>query len=86
MQRWSRDRLNDYILLPATPGFVLRSNCFFVSHFWQTKDDPDPDSKYLRLLQDELQSQPWSYTRVNWTCIPQHPRSEKENVYLLRSL
>lgn len=86
MQKWSRDRLNDYVLLPATPGFVLRSNCFFVSHFWQTKDDPDPDGKYLRLLQDELQSQPWSYIWVDWTCIPQHPRSEKENAYFLRSL
>jgi len=73
MQKWSRDRLEDYVLLPAAPGFVLRSICFFVSHFWQTRDDPDPDGKYLRLLQDELQSQPWSYVWVDWTCIPQDP-------------
>ena len=33
MQKWSRDRLYDYVLLPTTPGYVLRSNCFFASHF-----------------------------------------------------
>lgn len=86
MQRWSRDRLDDYVLLPATPGFVLRTNCFFASHFWQTKDNPDPDGKHLRLLQNELQPQSWSYIWVDWTCIPQHPRSERENAYFLRSL
>jgi len=86
MQKWSRDRLDDYVLLPATPGFVLRTNCFFVSHFWQTRDDPDPYGKCLRLLQNELCSQPWSYIWVDWTCIPQHPRSEREEAYFLRSL
>lgn len=86
LQKWSRDRLDDYVLLPATPGFVLRSNCFFVSHFWQTRDDPDPDGTCLRLLQDELRSQPWSYIWVDWTCIPQDPRTDKEDAYFLRSL
>ncbi|KAK2041675.1 hypothetical protein LZ31DRAFT_586326 [Colletotrichum somersetense] len=86
MQKWSRDRLDDYILLPAARGFVLRTDCFFVSHFWQTESDPDPDGKYLRLHQNDLRSQAWSYIWVDWTCIPQHPRSEKEEAYFLRSL
>ncbi|KAK2028976.1 hypothetical protein LX32DRAFT_639490 [Colletotrichum zoysiae] len=86
MQKWSRDRLDDCILLPTAQGFVLRTNCFFVSHFWQTNNDPDPDGKYLRLNQNELRSQPWSYIWVDWTCIPQHPRSEREEGYFLRSL
>ncbi|KAK0624280.1 hypothetical protein B0T14DRAFT_536793 [Immersiella caudata] len=72
MQKWSRDRLDDYVLLPATPGF--------------TRDDPDPDGKYLRLHQNELQSQSWSYVWVDWSCIPQHPRSDREGVYFLPSL
>jgi len=86
VQKWSRDRLDDYVLLPATPGFVLRSNCFFVSHFWQTRDDPDPDGKFLRLVQQELKAQDWSYIWVDWSCVPQDPRSENESVYFMRSL
>lgn len=75
MQKWSRDRLDDYVLLPASPGYVLRTYCFFVSHFWQTRDDPDPDGTYLRLVQDNLRLQSWDYVWVDWSCIPQHPRS-----------
>ena len=86
MQKWSRDRLEDYVLLPATPGFVLRTSCFFVSHFWHLKDNPDPDGKYLRLLQGELQTQPWSYVWVDWTCAPQEARSRSEEIYFLRTL
>ncbi|KAF9877164.1 hypothetical protein CkaCkLH20_05430 [Colletotrichum karsti] len=86
LTKWSRDRLDDYVLLPALNGFVLRSECFFVSHFWLTSNDPDPDGKYLRLLQQELEPQSWSYIWVDWTCIPQHPRTEREQAYFLRGL
>ncbi|TGJ85694.1 hypothetical protein E0Z10_g3042 [Xylaria hypoxylon] len=86
MTKWSRDRLDDYILLPATPGFVMRTDCFFVSHFWRTQDDPDPDGTYLRRLQKELRPQPWSYIWTDWTCTPQAPRNEKEEYYFTRTL
>ncbi|RYC60378.1 hypothetical protein CHU98_g5831 [Xylaria longipes] len=86
MTKWSSDRLDDYVLLPALNGYVGRRECFFVSHFWHTKDDPDPDGTYLRLHQEQLQPQAWLYIWVDWTCIPQHPRSQQEDVYFLRSL
>ena len=86
MTKWSRDRLDDYILLPVTPGYVSRIDCFFVSHFWRTKDHPDPDGTYLRLHQQELSWQPWLYIWTDWTCMPQHPRSPVEEVYFLRTL
>ncbi|KAI0205201.1 hypothetical protein F4808DRAFT_410915, partial [Astrocystis sublimbata] len=86
MSKWSSDRLDDYVLLPALPGYVSRRECFFVSHFWRTKDDPDPEGEYLRLHQAELRSQPWQYIWVDWTCIPQAPRSEQEEFFFLRSL
>ncbi|KAI0531760.1 hypothetical protein GGR58DRAFT_518250 [Xylaria digitata] len=86
MTKWSRDRLDDYVLLPATPGFVTRADCFFVSHLWRTQDDPDPDGKYLCLLQDELRLQTWSYIWTDWTCAPQAPRAEKEEKYFTRTL
>ncbi|KAI1119186.1 hypothetical protein F5Y14DRAFT_396827 [Nemania sp. NC0429] len=86
MTKWGRDRLDHYILLPGFPGFVTRRECFFVSHFWQTRDHPDPFGTHLRLHQNELRLQPWSYIWVDWTCIPQHPRSQLEELYFLRAL
>src|SRR4051794_15800218 len=38
LSKWSPGRLDDYVLLPAAPGYVQRTECFFVSHFWHTKD------------------------------------------------
>ncbi|KAK4108418.1 hypothetical protein N656DRAFT_428057 [Canariomyces notabilis] len=86
MAKWSKDRLDDYILLPAMMGFVLRRECFFVSHFWQSKDDPDPGGKYLRLHQRELRPQAWSYIWIDWTCMPQEPRTKSEEAYFERAL
>jgi hypothetical protein len=86
MRKWSPDQLEDYILMPAHPGFVMRRDCFFVSHFWRTKEHPDPDGKYLRLLQNELRSQEWAYIWVDWTCMPQSRRSISEEAYFNRCL
>ncbi|KAI0490447.1 hypothetical protein F4859DRAFT_458046 [Xylaria cf. heliscus] len=86
MAKWTADRLDDYVLLPALNGYVRRRECFFVSHYWHTKDDPDPNGTYLRLHQEQLRPQSWLYIWVDWTCIPQEPRSQQEKVYFLRSL
>ncbi|KAK1478698.1 hypothetical protein CTAM01_14980 [Colletotrichum tamarilloi] len=84
--KWNRDRLEDYVLLPALNNFVMRSECFFVSHFWTTSNDPDPDGSCLRLHQKELGVQSWSHIWVDWTCLPQYPRTESEEEYFLRGL
>lgn len=86
MNKWNRDRLDDYILLPASHGFVTRTECFFVSHFWRSQTDPDPGGEYLNLVQRDLELQSWSYVWVDWTCLPQDPRSDAEEVYFLRAL
>jgi hypothetical protein len=86
MKKWSRDVLDDYVLLPASPGFVMRRDCFFVSHFWRTQDHPDLDGEYLHLHQAELESQTWSYIWVDWTCMPQSPRLLPEEAYFHRYL
>ncbi|KFZ01474.1 hypothetical protein V501_09979 [Pseudogymnoascus sp. VKM F-4519 (FW-2642)] len=86
MKKWSRNELNDYVLLPASLGFVSRRDCFFVSHFWQTQEDPDPGGEYLRLHQAELKPQTWSYIWVDWTCMPQSPRLPQEEAYFSRCL
>ena len=86
LQKWSRERLEDYVLLPALPGFVLRRDCFFVSHYWGTRTDPDPDGQYLRLHQANMDGQDWSYIWVDWTCMPQGPRTKPEELYFKRCL
>lgn len=86
MTKWSRDRLDDYILLPASKGFVTRAKCFFVSHFWDSHNDPDPGGKYLKRMQLELGPQSWSYIWVDWTCLPQDPWTDNEETYFLRAL
>ncbi|CAN9443198.1 unnamed protein product [Alternaria alternata] len=84
--KWSRDVLDDYVLIPAEPGFVWRRDCFLISHFWRERENPDPDGEILRLHQAELESQTWSYIWVDWTCMPQHPRSPPETNYFYRGL
>lgn len=81
MTQWSRNNLDDYILLPASPGFVWRLDCFFVSHFWHSPTHPDPQGEYLRKHQEELAPQQWSYIWLDWSCMPQSPRSAAEQCY-----
>ncbi|PVH70013.1 hypothetical protein DL98DRAFT_564276 [Cadophora sp. DSE1049] len=86
MEKWSRDRLDDYILLPGLKNFVWRKDCFFVSHFWDSANHPDPDGTCLRLHQKELEPQSWAYIWVDWSCMPQEPRSVPEERFFRRSL
>lgn len=86
LTKWSEDRLDDFVILPASVGYVTRAECIFLSHFWQKHDDPDPDGKHLSLLQRELRPQSWSYIWVDWSCIPQHPRSQPQATYFIRAL
>jgi hypothetical protein len=86
MTKWSRDSLDGYILMPASNGWVTRAGCMFVSHYWRTKVDPDPDGKYLKLIQEELKPQSWSFIWVDWSCLPQEPRGPREENYFWRGL
>ncbi|KAM7187004.1 hypothetical protein V8F33_011476 [Rhypophila sp. PSN 637] len=87
MTKWSRLNLDDYVLLPATSGwFVRRDESFFTSHSWRSATEPDPGGKYLKLLQHDLGQQEWSYVWLDWTCAPQHPRTEEEDRCFGRTL
>lgn len=85
-RKWSSEVLDDYVLIPAARGYVWRTDCFFVSHFWRDRKNPDPDGQTLRLHQAELKAQTWSYIWVDWTCLPQHPRSPSEETYFHHGL
>lgn len=82
--KWDRDRLDDYVLLPAMPGFVTRGECTLISHFWRTRNDPGDE--FLRRQQEGVRSNPCSYVWIDWSCMPQHPRSVKEDTYFRRAL
>jgi hypothetical protein len=42
LMKWHPVRLDEYILLPIDYGFVNQEDCFFVSHYWHTREHPDP--------------------------------------------
>ncbi|KAF6814433.1 hypothetical protein CMUS01_12650 [Colletotrichum musicola] len=86
MTKWEGDRLDDYVVFPVFPGFVTRDKCFFISHFWRQEDHPDPNGEDLRLHQTSLTPASWSYIWVDWSCLPQHPRSDIEEAYFRRAL
>ncbi|KAJ6284926.1 hypothetical protein J3E71DRAFT_390004 [Bipolaris maydis] len=70
-RKWSREVLDDYVLLPAMPDY---------------RQNPDPDGQTLRLHQAQIGPQEWLYIWVDWTCLPQHPRSGPEETYFSHGL
>jgi hypothetical protein len=86
MTKWHPGRLDEYILLPIDYGFVNNRDCFFVSHYWHTREHPDPDGRDLHLFRGDLVQQEWSYIWVDWTCMPQAPRSQVQQGYFQRML
>ncbi|EFR02374.1 hypothetical protein MGYG_05370 [Nannizzia gypsea CBS 118893] len=52
--RWDSSQLDTYILIPVVPGFVNKDDYLFISHYWNTREHPDPDGEDCRLLQDFL--------------------------------
>jgi hypothetical protein len=71
--KWDPDRLDEYILLPVEYGFANRKDCFFVSHYWRSRDHPDPKGEDFRLSHKDLSKVEWSYVWVDWTFMPQVP-------------
>lgn len=65
MSKWSSTSLDGYVLLPATDKYVTPGDCFFLSHFRQTREDPDPRGDFLRKNQALLSSQSWKYIWVD---------------------
>ncbi|RYP91200.1 hypothetical protein DL770_002677 [Monosporascus sp. CRB-9-2] len=87
--KWDPSRLDEYILLPVSQGFVNTNDCFYVSHFWNTKKHPDPKGEDFRLIRGDLAGLSWKYIWIDWTCLPQSRRSGIQEKYfttmLLRS-
>ena len=84
--KWDASLLNEYVLLPVSHGFVNKRDCFYVSHFWRTKEHPDPQGEDFRLTYEDLANQSWSYVWVDWTCLPQDPRSKTQMEYSTKML
>lgn len=72
LSKWDANRLDDYIVLPVSYGYVNNENCYFVSHYWQDIDNPDRHGNDLRMFKEDLaDDEKWSYIWVDWTCMPQ---------------
>lgn len=86
LTKWNASQLDDYIVLPINYGYVNNEDCYFVSHYWREKDNPDPHGDDLRTFQEDLaDDEKWSYIWVDWTCMPQGDdqgvRSDREKHY-----
>lgn len=84
--KWDPDRLDEYILLPIHYGFANNYDCFFVSHYWRTREHPDPRGDDFHLFREDLEKMEWSYVWLDWTCMPQVPRSEVQQRYFKKML
>ncbi|RYP75991.1 hypothetical protein DL771_002063 [Monosporascus sp. 5C6A] len=84
--KWDPSRLDEYVLLPLAQGFINMDDCFYVSHFWNTKEHPDPTGEDFRLIRDDLAGQDWKYIWIDWTCLPQSTRSEIQEKYFTKML
>ena len=86
MIKWDPNGLDQYIILPIDWGFVNQKDCFFVSHFWRERHHPDPDGTDLRLFHEDFKAPDFSYVWLDWTCMPQAPRTAAEQSYFNRML
>lgn len=89
--QWSSASFENYVLISGGSGFVNNKQCTFISHFWRKKEDPDPEGIDLSLLQADLRDlrddlEPSTYIWVDWTCLPQAPRTAAEDFYFQRML
>jgi hypothetical protein len=50
------------------------------------REHPDPHAVDLVQIQQDLKNQEWSYVWVDWTCVPQVPRTELQQEYFNRML
>ncbi|KLO89437.1 uncharacterized protein LW93_1496 [Fusarium fujikuroi] len=85
LAKWNPNRLDQYILLPISYGYVNNKDCYFVSHYWREQGNPDPAGVDLAAFKNDLASDSgWLYIWVDWTCMPQGncgKRSDLENYY-----
>lgn len=86
LMQWDESRLDDYVLIPVAAGFVNKTDCVFVSHFWRTGQHPDPEGLDFNLLREDLANSRCSYVWVDWTCLPQGKLSDLQKYYFQVSL
>jgi tetratricopeptide (TPR) repeat protein len=89
LQKWDPNCLERYVLLPMKAELVNSEDCIFVSHYWKTPTDPDPEGEGLRQLQRLLGAGWWgkgAYIWVDWTCLPQAERTAPQQQYFSRVL
>ena len=62
----------------------IKSDKYFISHRWLASDHPDPHCNKLTILKTKID--PNSYYWIDYSCLPQHPRSKKEEKVFQESL
>jgi hypothetical protein len=85
--KWDPARLDDYVLIPAGDTFTNEQDCFFISHYWNEAEHPDRTGDDFRQIKGRCgASREGNYIWVDWTCMPQQPRTEPQRQYFKRAL
>ncbi len=71
-------------LLESYSDIPHEQNKYFVSHRWLSTEQPDPDGHQLRLLKQNIELD--SYYWIDYSCVPQHPRSSQEEKLFRESI
>lgn len=76
--RWSRDRLDDYVLFPSTRGFINNKDCCYVSYLPyhpiqgpERTNEPNPQKQNVQQLKSYVGSESWKFIFLHWSCMPQ---------------
>lgn len=85
---WEEMNPKDWFIVPLDEGFINNSDFQFFSHFWRTKEHPDPDAVDLKNLKEiwEKEDKLTKYIWIDFCCIPQLSRSNIEQEYCNRVL
>lgn len=62
----------------------ITTKCCFVSHRWLSFEHPDPDGSKMKLLSNTIEDN--FYYWIDYSCLPQYPRSKNQKILFERSL
>jgi hypothetical protein len=71
-------------LLKSLNSLPQGSKKFFISHRWLSPNQPDPNGVQMSLLRENIQ--PDSYYWIDYSCLPQKPRTTEEETLFRESL
>jgi hypothetical protein len=84
--KWSRDRLDDYVLLSRPARIHVTTGVRLCEPLLANEKRSSSGWEIPASDQHALSQEPWSYIWLDWTCIPQDLRGPAEETHSTRDL